>query len=72
MAARPEPDAPPPLLRVLLEELAVRVQLGRGRGRLEFLFRDGRLEEWYTHSGAIPAGALPRVEEPAAGGGSAD
>jgi hypothetical protein len=48
------------------------VQLGRGRGRLEFLFRDGRLEEWYTHSGAIPAGALPRVEEPAAGGGSAD
>jgi len=71
MAVRPESDAPPPLLRVLLEELARRRHLSHGRGRLEFVFHDGRLAEWYSHDGPIPARALPRVEEPAAGGGSA-
>ena len=54
-------DDTPPLLRTLVEAIAV--QLGapsRGRWRLELEFQDGRLREFYTHNGPLPAGALER------------
>jgi hypothetical protein len=55
-------ESPPPLLRVLLEQVAL--ELGMPAGRLEFRFRGGELREWRTLPDARPARQLPRVEAP--------
>jgi len=40
---------PPPLVRRLLEAIADHLGLGRGRWRLELVFENGRLADWFRH-----------------------
>lgn len=51
----------PPIVRTLVD--AIGAHLGapaRGRWRLELVFEDGRVREFYRHDGPLPAGALER------------
>lgn len=47
-----------PLLVELLEQVAGVMELDRGRHRLELIFEDGRLREWWAHAERRPAPAL--------------
>ena len=58
-------ESPPPLLRVLLEQLAR--ELGMPSGKLEFWVRAGELREWRPIPDSKPARHLPRLELPSSG-----
>lgn len=42
----------------LLERIAGVMDLDSGRYRLELIYEDGRLREWYAHAERRPASAL--------------
>ncbi len=52
-----------PALQRLFEATAVAMDLDEGRQRLELIFQDGRLEQWYAHAEKKPPGELGRYDD---------
>ena len=50
-------------VRAVLEALAAQLGMSEGRWRVEFVFENGRLREWFRHEERPPLAALePRAD----------
>lgn len=56
----------PSILAALLEGVAARLQMDRGRWRAEFIFENGRLRQVFRHDERIPADKLDELFPPVA------
>ena len=57
------PTLEKPALATILESVASIMNLDEGQHRLELLFSDGHLRQWWTHSERNGANALARFDE---------
>lgn len=59
-------DAPKPVLKRFFEATAAILELHRGRQRLELIFENGYLVQWWVHTEKRAAHELAEFDEQAA------